>query len=354
MERVTMQDIADKAGLSRNTVSKIFNNKYNGPNETKKSVLKIAFDMNYRGYAQFQENAQEEVLEKVVEKTVLNILILSKGNIVESNFFAHIVSIIQKMANNKGYNLLLSNVSNKDIEKGILPTNIKTSAIDGIVCLEVFDKDYITKLIKTKIPLVFIEFYYDAWDIPGQYDIVMMNNEFQVYKMVSRLIEDGCTNIGFIGDYRHCRGFYERYMGYTNALRDANLGINPNFSMTIEDGEAYFNDDYIKNYLKNMEVFPDAFVCVNDPIAVNIIKALKELGHKIPEEVQITAFDDLPEVENIRPSLTTVKIHREELGRCAFESLLTRINKPTKQRQVIYVDTDIVVRNSTKKSVIWD
>ncbi|HWT73440.1 MAG TPA: LacI family DNA-binding transcriptional regulator [Mobilitalea sp.] len=350
MNKVKVQDIAEKAGLSRNTVSKIFNGKYNGPPETKEKVLQLAMEMNYKEYGQLQN----KINEKLSSVETKNILILSKGDIVNSNFFAHIVNEIQKMTEGEGYNLLLSNIRESDIKAMQLPSNVRYGFVDGIVCMELFDKQYTEKLIATGIPTIFVEFYYNAWDIEGNYDIIMMNNEFYVNKMVKNLINDGCKNIGFVGDYRHCRGFYERYMGYVNALRDYSIPVNPQHCMTVDDGDNYFNIPWICEQIQSMDKVPDAFVCANDAIAVNIVKALKQLRFSIPEEVQIISFDDIPDAVNISPALTTVRIFREELGRCAFENLLTRMENPNKKRQIIYVDTEIVVRESTRKSIVWD
>ncbi|WMJ86799.1 LacI family DNA-binding transcriptional regulator [Anaerocolumna sp. MB42-C2] len=349
MNKVKIQDIADKAGLSRNTVSKIFNGKYNGPVETKEKVIQLAMEMNYKEYGQLQNKISDKMSYSITK----NILILTKGDIINSYFFAHIVNEIQKMIEGEGYNLLLSNIRDIDIETMQLPSNVRSGLVDGIVCMELFDRNYIEKLIATEIPIIFVEFYYDAWNIEGNYDIIMMNNEFYVNSMVKKLIKDGSSDIGFVGDYHHCRGFYERYMGYVNALRESGIPVNPNNCMTVDDGDNYFNVPWIIERIQKMEKVPDAFVCANDAIAVNIVKALKQLHYIIPDEVQIISFDDIPDAVNISPTLTTVRVFREDLGRCAFENLLARINTPNRKRQIIYVDTEIVVRESTRKSIVW-
>lgn len=348
--KVKIQDIADKAQLSRNTVSKIFNGKYNGPRETKDRVLQLAVDMKYKEYGQIDMNTDE----KIFKTETKNILIMSKGDVVGSNFFAHIVNEIQKRTEGEGYNLLLSNIRESDIEAVQLPVNVRSDLIDGIVCMELFDKPYIEKLISMGIPTIFVEFYYDAWDIQGNYDIVMMNNEFHVSKMVKKLIQNGCNIIGFVGDYQHCRGFYERYVGYTKALASHNIPLKPQYSMTVADGDLYFDISWLCDCIKTMDLVPNAFVCANDAIGVNIIKALKQLGYSVPNDVQVVAFDDIPDALTVSPALTTVRIFREELGRCAINNLLNRIDNPNRKRQIIYVDTEIVVRDSTKKSVNWN
>lgn len=347
MSKVKIQDIADRSGLSRNTVSKIFNGKYTGPEETRQKVLKMAVDMKYKEYGQLELTTED----KASPKEMKNILLLSKGDAVASNFFAHIVDAIQKRTEGEGYNLLISSIRENDIETMQLPPAIRSGVVDGIVCMELFDKNYIEKLIALGIPTVFVEFYWDAWDIPGKYDVILMNNEYQVNRLTASLIKDGCKNIGFIGDYRHCRGFYERYTGYANAMRSHNLAIDPKYSITVKDGDNYFDIAWLADRLAGN--IPHAFVCVNDAIAVNVVKAVRQLGYSIPGDVQVTSFDDIPDATNILPALTTVRIFKEELGKCATESLLARIDSPDRQKQLIYVDTEIVLRDSTRKTLNW-
>jgi len=347
--KVKIQDIADRAGLSRNTVSKIFNGKYNGPEKTRDYVLQIAVDMEYKEYGLIKKVKDE----KSPFTNTKNILILTKGDIINSNFFSYIVNEIQNRIEGEGYTLLLSNIREVDIEVMQLPANLENGIVDGIVCMELFDKKYIEKLLSIGIPTVFVEFYYEAWVIQGNYDIIMMNNEFQICQMVNSLIKSGFRKIGFVGDYRHCRGFYERYMGYTNALKEHNIPIDPKLCMVEEDGDVYFDLDLICSKIKMMDPVPDVFVCVNDAIAINIIKSLKRLGYSVPGEVQIISFDDIAEAAAMNPTLTTIRIFKEELGRSAIDILLDRMEYPNKKRRIVYVDTERIIRESTNRNINW-
>lgn len=351
-DKVKVQDIADRAGLSRNTVSKIFNGKYRGSEDIKNKVLKLAVEMQYKEYGQVEQiKKKENIQQEETLKQRKSILVFSKGDVIASNFFAHIVNEIQKRIEGAGYTLLLVNVTQNDIEHGIIPAAVDANLVDGMICMEVFDKNYIKKLLERKIPAVFVEFYYNIWEIPGKYDVVMMDNQYNLNKMTEALIKHGCKRIGFAGDYKHCLGFYERFKAYCNALRFHQMEFNSKYSFTMNDGEQYFDIEWLSEQMQIEKIIPDAYVCANDAIAINIIAALKKAGYKVPEDVQVISFDDIQEAALTKPALTTVRIFREDLGKSAIDCLIERMNYPDKRKQVIYVETEPVIRETTKQNI---
>lgn len=344
-KKVTIQDIANKLGLSRNTVSKVLNGKYTGPNPVKERILQTAIEMEYREYGVIKQSPsflQEEEVE------IKNIMLLSKGDIRESTFFREIISAVQEHIEEINYNLLISIVKEKDIHALRIPTNINPDFIQGIICIEMFDKEYIEKLTNLGIPVVFIDFHHRLGTINGAYDVVMMDNSFHVYQLVQDLLLKGKERIGFVGDYHHCRGFYERWKGFRQAFLE--LGkenkLEDNIIELNEDGE--FTPEWIYHNLKNKETIPEVFICANDCIAIDLMQELRKLDLSVPEDVEVIGFDDSPEAQIVTPTLTTVRIFKEELGIVAVEHLIRRMKHPGRKNQVTYIETEIVVRESTK------
>lgn len=159
------------------------------------------------------------------ERQVRNILLLSREKVIKSEFFYSLVTEIQQNVEAKGCVLMLHTLQDEDIEQGQIPVAVRNHQADGIVCMEIFSKEYIEELLSYGVPTIFFEFYYDLWAIPGKYDVVMMNNEQPVYELTSRMLERGCRNVGFVGDFMHCRGFYERYQGYCRALTEHGIPL---------------------------------------------------------------------------------------------------------------------------------
>lgn len=337
-EKVTLQDIADLAGISRNTVSKILNGRYRGSQRVREHVLNLVREKNYKGMG---ENAKGKGKPEV--KTIL---LLCREGISTDGFFPHLVNEIQRDVEARGYILQFYGITREELQAVRIPDGVVRGQVDGVVCMEIFHKDYIKKLIQYPAATVFLEFCHDIWSIDGRYDVVMMNSEHPVCVLTKQMIDRGCRSIGFVGDYVHCRGFYERYQGYCAALAEREMPLNRDLCITFADGERYFNRQELWKRLKHMPCMPDGFVAANDAIAISLMQTLQERGIRIPEDVKVISFDDIAEASEVRPPLTTVHTDGKALSRSAVECLLQRMADPGRDKRVVYVDTEIVYRNT--------
>ena len=340
-KKVTLQDIADMAGVSRNTVSKILNGRYTGSERTKDRVLNLIKENNYKGMGQ--------MVDKDERSDIKTILLLSHRELAKSGFFLPLVNEIQRNVEFRGHTLMFYGIGQEELDRQQIPQVIANRQVDGIMCIEIFHRLFIEKLVSCHIPTVFLEFHYDLWSIQGKYDVVLMNNEYPVHMLMNRLISHGYTKIGFVGDFTHCRGFYERYQGYCNALRDHNIPPMPQFCINYADAEGYGQEGKLRKCLKVMPSLPDVFVAANDSIAINLMSILQEWGIKIPQEVQIVSFDNIKEAVYVKPSLTTVNSDTDELSRNVVGCLFQRMANPQRARNVVYVDSEVIYRQSTKK-----
>lgn len=340
-KRITLQEIANMAGVSRNTVSKMMNGKYKGSMETLERVMKLIKEYDYKGMGQFNDEGEPELQIKTI-------MLLIKGDVAHSSFFVTLINEIQKSIAEKGYVLMFTTIYPHDIENGHIPMYIDRKKVDGIICLEVFEIEYIKKLVSYDIPIVFLEFCYNIWKVQGNFDVVMMSNEYPISQLTSEMIAQGCTNIGFVGDYRHCRGFFERYQGYLNALFEAGLTSIKEMCITVKDGSDYFDEEKIWNHLKKLNPMPQGFVVANDAIAIRLMETLKEHGYNVEKDFKIVGFDDVEEVAVVKPSLTTVNSNRNALCKLMVSCLLNRMETKNKPRTIVYVDSKIVYRDSFK------
>ena len=339
--KVTLQDIADMAGVSRNTVSKILNEHFTGSQQIKDRVLNLMRENNYKGFGQLSGTEN-----KFDDKTIL---LLSHGELAKSGFFLPLVNEIHQSVESRGCNLMLHGIQHEELEQQQIPKVIADHQIDGIMCIEIFHRQFIEKLLNCHIPIVFLEFYYDLWSIQGNYDVVLMNSEYPVRILTNQLLDQGCTNIGFVGDFTHCRGFYERYQGFCSALRDHNMSPMPQFCINYPDEKGYEKEGKLRKYLKAMDKIPDAFVVANDSIAIHLISILQEWEIQIPKEVQVISFDNITEAAHVNPPLTTVNSDTKELSQNVVGCLFLRMANPQRPRKVIYVDSEIIYRQSTKR-----
>lgn len=357
-EKITIQDIADELGLSRNTVSKILNDRYTGPEKTREMVIKKAMKVQYKGfgmYGQGEGTSAGGITESIhgTAGEVKNIMILSKGNFQNSNFFSNIIDGVQNVIRKSSCNMLVSVILDEDIERLHLPQNINKDTVDGIICIEIFKKAYIEKLLALDIPIVFVDFYHNPREIPGKYDVVMMDNEYNVYELSKSLLSNNRRKIGFVGDAWHCRGFYERYKALRDALRDYDIYDIEEHSIIHPNGSEYFEVAWMKEQLLSKQEMPEAFICANDSLAVCVMRGLEAIGITVPKQVELISFDNTVESELVNPKLTTVGTYKLDIGACAVENLLMRMQNPDRKSQIIYVETEIIIRESTK-NIEWE
>lgn len=338
-EKVTIQHIADALGISRNTASKALNGNEGIPDETRSKVIRKAIELKYKQFAYMES-------EGLIPRKTGNIALLTTNMPDSSHFGSPVISGLEKRISAEGYNLSIHIVREDERAARRLPNNFDAAAVDGIVCIELFDREYSELLTSLKIPVIFVDCAFDIDFSSFQADILLMENEHSIYHLTRNLLDNGYHRIGFVGDYRHCKSFGERWMGYNRALLENGIPVSPSLSILDEDRFFLFETDWIEKRLEQLDELPDAFVCANDFIAVRLMKALKSKGLSIPEEIGVTGFDNATESRIVEPHLTTVHIYSSEMGIKAAEMLLTRIRYPEQPYQVVHVQTRPLLRES--------
>ncbi|GMK39430.1 LacI family transcriptional regulator [Paenibacillus sp. CCS19] len=337
--KVTIQDIADSLGLSRNTISKALNNHYSIPDETRNKVIQKAIEMNYKQFAFFEQ-------EVTAAKKSGNIALLTANMPNNSHFGTSLLSGLEQKISSEGFNLSIHMVRENEINSLALPVNFDKSKVDGIVCIELFNKNYSEFISSLEIPTLFIDASAALTFTEMKSDILLMENAHSIFSMTRRLIDEGITTFGFIGDFNHCMSFNERWDGFNKALSTSRIDLDESFCILEED--RYVADyQWLKQRLSGMKELPSAFICANDFIAIHVIRILKDLNVRVPEEVMVCGFDNATESQIVEPHLTTVHIHRSEMGYLAAEMLLSRMENPDRPPQVTHVKTIPVYRQST-------
>jgi len=340
-EKVTIQHIADALGISRNTASKALNDTGGIPEETRARVIKKAIELKYKQFAYMETDG-------LLPKKTGNIALLTTNMPNTSHFGSPVISGLEQKISMEGYNLSIHIVRDDERGERTLPVNFDAAGVDGIVCIELFDPAYSRLLTELDIPVIFIDCAADAFYPDFGADVLLMENEHSTYALTRELLADGLTEIGFAGDYNHCKSFRERWIGYGRALADAGLDIPREQSILEEDRFFLFETDWMERKLETIGRLPQAFVCANDFIAVRLMKALKNSGVSVPGDVRVCGFDDSSESRIVDPHLTTVHIYSSDMGVKAGEMLLSRIRNPRQPHQVTHVYTKPIFRESTQ------
>lgn len=331
--RVTIQDIANALQLSRNTVSKVLNSPESVPEATRRRVIEMATAMNYKSIQQITESKQEKPLK---------ILLISLENKLSSSFFTHLYQKLHEQAKQYNMAITIQLISTDDIRTQHIPDYIHVA--DGILITEVLDADYIQMLLRFGKPTVFFDFVVNSEIISGKYDIVMEQNT-AVYQLTERLILQGRTRIGFYGNVSHCLGFQERFYSFRNAMLDHKLPLDNTLFLINDNLQMPSDYDYILSHLRRQNL-PQAFVCANDYVAFTLMEALGKMHIRIPEDVAVCGFDNVPDFWLHTPYLTTVDCSKDMLASNMLELLSSRICDPRLDNRVMHIGGKTIIRQS--------
>lgn len=335
-----MQDIADACGLSRNTVSKIFNNRGTVPESTREVVLAKAKEFGY-----ISSTAGEADIPSADAK---NIALLTHSKPLNHSFGSLFITSFTDRICRSGYNLKIFEISSDEYESKTLPSHFLPGDISGIIVIELFDREYTRMLCELGIPVMLIDSYSGAPEDLMSCDLIYMESFASSIAMTERMISAGASFIGFVGDKNHCCSFRERWNGFKKALDIAGLPLVPEICIMDDDILPYGEVDWVLSKLEAMPFIPDGFVCANDFLAIRVMQALRAKGLSIPEEVMVTGFDGSPEAEVVYPALTTASIPSVEIGRISADMLLERISSPSLPYRCSYIRTTPVWRDSVR------
>lgn len=338
--KVNLKTIAEMADVSVSAVSLALNGKPGVGELTRQKILKIE--------KQLRKKTNEEYLAThKTEGTFIFLKIVKHGNILNRDhdiFIADYIEGIENETSKMGYNLQIATF-NKELSK----KNIKdfdNYPVDGFILLgtELSLED--VKLLNTiNKPKVFVDTYFDFIEA----SFVDMSSLDEVYNAVKYLYDMGHRDIGYVRSKNHTQNFVRRDIGFEKVIEYLGLEHKEEniFSVTSTYNGSY---EDMKEYLESGAKLPSALFIINDLIASGCVKAMKEFGIKIPEQVSIVAFDNLPSSAIMDPGLTTINVRKRWIGRKATDLLIEKINNeevspPTK----ILVSGELVIRESVRK-----
>ena len=340
-KRVTMQDIADACGLSRNTVSKAFNGRGAVPPATRALILQKASELGY--------GLPAEEKPAVPRQAGGSIALLTNNMPVDYHFGTYFVTTFTDQICRAGYTLKMFEISAAELRQKKLPPHFIPEQMAGIVAIELFDADYLNMICSLCLPTVVIDSPTHAIIRLFPCDFVSMENVASINAVMKQLFALGARRIGFVGDKEHCGSFYERWFGYRMALEDAGLKADERLCILAPDASPYNDPDWLIAQMDRMPVLPDAFVCANDYLAIHLMTALKQKGVSIPDQIMVTGFDGTSQSALVEPALTTVKIPSVEIGRMSADILLARIRNPELPFGWTHIRTNPVWRKSTRE-----
>lgn len=350
--RVTIQDIADSLGISRNTVSKAINNTGILADSTRDKVLQRAMEMGYKQFSYVSMIGSREPPPAQAQKETREIALLTSRFLGDSHFSSMMLDKFHREISQLGYGLSTLKLLPEEIRERSMPKSFDLKKTASIICYEMFNYEYCKMLCELDIPVLFVDSPVIGPNDPLKADLLLMDNKSGIFSFVREMARRGKTKIGFIGEYLHCQSFFERYMAYRNAMYLHGLACVDEYCL-LADGEkesemvAQEYQTYLSERLGQLEQLPDVFICANDFVAIDTLHALRALGYSVPKDVYLCGFDDSSESRLVSPSLTTIHIHSQIMGFSAVHLLLSRIKEPCLNYRTIHTETNLIYREST-------
>lgn len=340
MPKTKLKDIATKLNLSIPTVSRALGGFNDIAEETRKLVTNTAREMGYRP----NTAAIDLVTQK---KPKENILILGVPNVLKSislnSYYAEIIRAFLSIVDSVRYQLVLSAENDRQNEFVDYHKLINAHSVTAAIILDIKENDErVAVLRKAQIPFVVLgEFEPES---EREY-AVWTDNIMGSCLATSHLIQRGCERIAMVGGLHGQLVSQTRCRGYSRALEEA--GIEFDEKLLIEPVELDERGGYVAMLeLLHRDIEFDGVFCASDMRSMGVIKALKEKGLKIPEDVPVVGYDDLTVASFFDPPLTTVRQPTYEVGLHAIKTLQKLIDhkKPEENKKVF--NPELIIRES--------
>lgn len=330
-DQVTIIDVAREANVSYSTVSRVVNNKSYVKPETRKRVLEAMDQLGYQANLQARSLAggRSNVISLLVHGTI-------------SQYTGEIIRGIDDAITSAQYELMLYTSHLHKIEALAHVNMMVRGMADGLLILSPRDPEkYVQSLRDRSFPYVLI----DQKGIEDRDPSVTAANREGAYKAVRYLTDLGHRRIGFITGFADTDVANERLAGYTQALADNNIPFD---AQLVKEGDFLQPSGHTcGSELLGLPTPPTAIFASSDMMALGVMDAARARGRRIPEDLSLIGFDDIPMAAVAHPGLTTVRQPLEDMGRIATEILLSAIKNPEDPPQVVVVPTELIIRGTT-------
>ena len=339
-KNLTIRDIAEAAGVSPATVSLVLNGKGEISGVTRARVLEAVASLNY---VPRTARASAEPTE-----TLRFLKIAKHGHTVNRDHSVFISDYIDGMsaeATRRNYTLEVVSFEGQPISS--VAESLAGAPISGVIALGTELTEADVRLIQgLGYPTVFIDTFYDVLDA----NFVDMNNEDAVYKVLSRFEQQGFRRIGFVASHVDTTNFRLRRDAFFKNMARLGLPVNEADVLSVESTyDGAYSDT--RALLSAGLDLAECYFCTNDIIAYGFIRALREHGIAIPDDVSIIGFDNLPQSATMEPGLTTIEVSKRKIGYLAVTVLDDLIAAAEPQPPVkIQVGADLVLRARHGKS----
>lgn len=336
---VKMRDIARLANVSISTVSLALNSKPGVSEATRQKILQIARFL--------ADNYATDRFGHVKKGSIRFLKIVKHGHVLNRDhdvFISSYLDGLEEEARANGYNLEVNTFVSAQTED--IVKLFSNPSVDGLIVLGTeFNEADVKAFEKVSIPVVIIDTNFDYIGL----DFVDMNNMEATFQIIRHLVELGHQKIGLIKSPVECRNFKLREIGFKEALRYFGITFKEKYVFPVDSTFSGAYTDMLQ-LLKRATELPTALFSSNDIIAYGCIKAIKEANLKVPDDISIVGFDDLPMSALMDPPLTTMKVSKRQIGKTAMRLMIDKLKRDVTVPIKISISGELVRRQSVRES----
>ena len=331
---MTIRELAALAGVSPATVSFVFNGKKGVSESTRNRILELARENGYDGFNRTAAKSDEIVFVKYRKH----------GMLVEENqgFISTIMDAIEETCRNQKHKFSVVQISGS-FEESIKQINFSDYCGAIILTTEAEHSDF-SCLSSITIPYVTVDSPTDNIAC----NTVNSNNFENVYLALKCCKDHGFNEIGHLQSSVETLNFSERREAFLKYTKELNMKFSSKNEFKLKPTLMGAYQD-MKNYLAQDISFPACFFSDNDTIAIGAIKALKSAGYHIPADISFIGIDDIPFAAINSPSLSTIRVPKELIGKAAVHLLFNSIGSSNVQCTKIYITGQLIIRSTMRE-----
>lgn len=329
--KATIRDISKLTGFSPATVSNALNKKKGVNKTTAEKIIRAAKEVGY--------------LDETSPKKIRFVMYKTDGSITDDTpFFSLMMDGFQQECKKQGYEMVIQYLDRRDINfikqvKELLEDEVSPLFMVGT---ELLDKDF-HFFEDAKCPFLILDYWNENMKCNG----ILINNEDSARMAVNYLFGKGHCDIGYLRGKFRIKGFAERESGYRKGLLQNGLKYEPEYTVTLSTTlDGAYQD--MANYLMKHPKLPTAYFADNDMIALGALKAIREAGIQVPNQVSLVGIDDLPFSEISSPRLSSLRVPKQAMGAMAVHRLLEIMQTNYQVKTKILVCPEFVERDSVK------
>ena len=334
--KITIRKVAEAAGVSVSTVSKVLNGHYSISEKTAEHVRKVMEELNYYPNASAQSFATGDT------RTVVLLAGMPENIAFQNPHMFEIAAGFEESLRKRGYRLVLQG-TDSTCACSVAKEIISRKSADGIaVHVGIMSHPLAALLTQLHFPHIIL----GTPEFESQVCWIDQNNVYSGTVAASYLVSRGYRNVAFLGGKSYDLGSMHRLQGVKQGLAGSGIRLE---DKNIWQGDSTRAESYQMTLsLLKQKPLPDAIICANNYIALGCVDAVKDKGMRIPEQIGVLTFDDYPFSRIIEPQLTVVDINVRDMGVQAAKFLVDIIRHPNMQIQTYITTSNVIPRGSTK------